>query len=192
MFPPIRPTRQEIPVVHCTLQTTAVACYTEKAPNAWHRRGTQKTGNTYNQPNRPNQRSCSVWFDSDRDRTVSARRSSSLSSRPGEVSSSSAYDIAPRGRDQCPRLKRLAVIQLAGARLRLYQGKLRASVSWRARRRRHKNGGCARDSKVETVRCAERGWPGVAENNQVTPKTSSRSKERNARPAGSTMLDPEQ
>ena len=27
-------------------------CYTEKAPNAWHRRGTQKTGNTYNQPNR--------------------------------------------------------------------------------------------------------------------------------------------
>ena len=29
-------------------------CYTEKAPNAWHCRGTQKTGNTYNQPNRPN------------------------------------------------------------------------------------------------------------------------------------------
>ena len=28
-------------------------CYTEKAPKAWHRRGTQKTGNTYNQPNRP-------------------------------------------------------------------------------------------------------------------------------------------
>ena len=28
-------------------------CYTGKAPNAWHRRGTQKTGNTYNQPNRP-------------------------------------------------------------------------------------------------------------------------------------------
>ena len=27
-------------------------CYTEKAPNAWHRRGTQKTGNTYNQPKR--------------------------------------------------------------------------------------------------------------------------------------------
>ena len=29
-------------------------CYTEKAPNAWHRRGAQKTGNTYNQPNLPN------------------------------------------------------------------------------------------------------------------------------------------
>ena len=29
-------------------------CYTEKAPNTWHRRGTQKTGNTYNSPNRPN------------------------------------------------------------------------------------------------------------------------------------------
>ena len=29
-------------------------CYTEKAPNAWHRQGTQKTGNSYNQPNRPN------------------------------------------------------------------------------------------------------------------------------------------
>ena len=28
-------------------------CYTEKAPNAWHRRGTQKTGNTYKQPDRP-------------------------------------------------------------------------------------------------------------------------------------------
>ena len=28
-------------------------CYTEKAPNAWHRRGTQRTGNTYNQPKRP-------------------------------------------------------------------------------------------------------------------------------------------
>ena len=28
-------------------------CYTENAPNAWHRRRTQKTGNTYNQPNRP-------------------------------------------------------------------------------------------------------------------------------------------
>ena len=28
-------------------------CYTEKAPNAWQRRGTQKTRNTYNQPNRP-------------------------------------------------------------------------------------------------------------------------------------------
>ena len=27
--------------------------YTEKASNAWHRRGTQKTGNTYNQPSRP-------------------------------------------------------------------------------------------------------------------------------------------
>ena len=25
-------------------------CYTEKAPNAWQRRGTQKTRNTYNQP----------------------------------------------------------------------------------------------------------------------------------------------
>ena len=30
-------------------------CYTEKAPNAWQRRGTQKTRNTYNQPDRPNQ-----------------------------------------------------------------------------------------------------------------------------------------
>ena len=29
-------------------------CYTEKAPNAWQRRGTQNTRNTYNQPNRPN------------------------------------------------------------------------------------------------------------------------------------------
>ena len=29
-------------------------CYTEKAPNAWQRRGTQKTRNTYNQTNRPN------------------------------------------------------------------------------------------------------------------------------------------
>ena len=29
-------------------------CYTEKAPNAWQRRGTRKTRNTYNQPNRPN------------------------------------------------------------------------------------------------------------------------------------------
>ena len=28
-------------------------CITEKAPTAWHRRGTLKTGNTYNQPNRP-------------------------------------------------------------------------------------------------------------------------------------------
>ena len=28
-------------------------CCTEKAPNAWHRRGTQKTGNTYSQPKRP-------------------------------------------------------------------------------------------------------------------------------------------
>ena len=28
-------------------------CYTEKAQNAWHRRGPQKTGNTYNQRNRP-------------------------------------------------------------------------------------------------------------------------------------------
>ena len=27
--------------------------YTEKAPNAWHRRGTQKTGNAYNQPQCP-------------------------------------------------------------------------------------------------------------------------------------------
>ena len=35
-------------------------CYTEKAPNAWHRRGTQKTRNTYNQPNRPSL--LLVWF----------------------------------------------------------------------------------------------------------------------------------
>ena len=27
-------------------------CYTEKGPNASHRQGTQKTGNTYNQANR--------------------------------------------------------------------------------------------------------------------------------------------
>ena len=31
----------------------ALCCYTEKAPNAWHRRGTPKTGNTYHQPKRP-------------------------------------------------------------------------------------------------------------------------------------------
>ena len=29
-------------------------CYTEKAPNAWQRRGPQKTRNTYSQSNRPN------------------------------------------------------------------------------------------------------------------------------------------
>ena len=29
--------------------TTTGQCYTEKAPNAWHRRGTQKTGYSYNQ-----------------------------------------------------------------------------------------------------------------------------------------------
>ena len=29
-------------------------CYTEKAPNAWQRRGTQETRNTHKQPNRPN------------------------------------------------------------------------------------------------------------------------------------------
>ena len=29
------------------------SCYTEKAPNAWHRRGTPKPGNTYHQPKRP-------------------------------------------------------------------------------------------------------------------------------------------
>ena len=28
-------------------------CYTVKAQNSWHRRGTQKTGNTYNQPKHP-------------------------------------------------------------------------------------------------------------------------------------------
>ena len=28
-------------------------CHTEKAPNAWHRQGTSKTGNTYNQPKQP-------------------------------------------------------------------------------------------------------------------------------------------
>ena len=28
-------------------------CYTEKARNSWHRRGTQKTGNPYSQPKRP-------------------------------------------------------------------------------------------------------------------------------------------
>ena len=31
-------------------------CNTEKAPNAWQRRGTQKTRNTYNQPNWPNRK----------------------------------------------------------------------------------------------------------------------------------------
>ena len=35
----------------CRLQCL---CYTEKAPNAWQRRGTQNARNTYNQPNRPN------------------------------------------------------------------------------------------------------------------------------------------
>ena len=29
------------------------SCYKGKAPNAWHRRGTQETGNTYKQPKRP-------------------------------------------------------------------------------------------------------------------------------------------
>ena len=33
----------------------ASECYTEEAPNAWHRRGTQRTAITYNQPNRPDQ-----------------------------------------------------------------------------------------------------------------------------------------
>ena len=33
-------------------------CYTEKAPNARHRRGTQKTGNIYNQLNRPSSGAC--------------------------------------------------------------------------------------------------------------------------------------
>ena len=37
------------------MSASALVCHTEKAPNAWHRRGTQKTGNTYNQPNLPNQ-----------------------------------------------------------------------------------------------------------------------------------------
>ena len=32
----------------------SLLCYTEKAPNAWQRRGTQQTKNTYNQRNRPN------------------------------------------------------------------------------------------------------------------------------------------
>ena len=31
----------------------SLLCYTKKAPNAWHRRGTQNTGNTYKQPKRP-------------------------------------------------------------------------------------------------------------------------------------------
>ena len=35
-------------------------CYTEDAPNAWHRRGTQKTGHTYNQPNHTTHRP-STW-----------------------------------------------------------------------------------------------------------------------------------
>ena len=34
-------------------QSRGLLCYTEKSPNAWHRRGTPKTGNTYHQPNRP-------------------------------------------------------------------------------------------------------------------------------------------
>ena len=41
-------------VITETLTGRPCPCYTEKAPNAWHRRGTQKTGNTYNQPNQPN------------------------------------------------------------------------------------------------------------------------------------------
>ena len=42
--------------VHQTTQqllTTACMCCTEKAPNVWHRRGTPKTGSTYNQAERP-------------------------------------------------------------------------------------------------------------------------------------------
>ena len=38
-----------------SLWVSSPVCYTEKAPNAWQRRGTQTTRNTYNQPNRPNQ-----------------------------------------------------------------------------------------------------------------------------------------
>ena len=43
------------PSALCVKFAFAALGYTENAPNAWHRRGTQKTGNTYNQPNRPNQ-----------------------------------------------------------------------------------------------------------------------------------------
>ena len=31
----------------CAIYVRVCMCYTETAPNAWHRRGTQKTGNTY-------------------------------------------------------------------------------------------------------------------------------------------------
>ena len=37
-------------------------CYTEKAPNAWQRRGTKKTRNTYNQPNRPNRQTSQTKY----------------------------------------------------------------------------------------------------------------------------------
>ena len=46
-----RMVRPWLPQAPCGRQ---VVFYTEKAPNAWHRRGAQKTGNTYNLPNRPN------------------------------------------------------------------------------------------------------------------------------------------
>ena len=39
--------------MQCCLGTVR-ACCTEEAPNAWHCLGTQKTGSTYNQPNRRN------------------------------------------------------------------------------------------------------------------------------------------
>ena len=40
-----------LPVGDCGLCMQSCFGYTEKAPNAWHRQGTQKTGNTYKQPN---------------------------------------------------------------------------------------------------------------------------------------------
>ena len=46
-----QPTSRRRPHDSCS----AAVCYTEKAPNAWQRRGTPKqTRNTYNQPNWPN------------------------------------------------------------------------------------------------------------------------------------------
>ena len=61
-------------------------------------------------------------------------------------------------RNQCPSFKQSAVIQLTRARFRVVTGQNASfSISNRARRRRHSNGGCARESNAKTVRCVERG-----------------------------------
>ena len=38
-----------VPLRHDACVTLVPGCYTQKAPNTWHRRVTQQTGNTYNQ-----------------------------------------------------------------------------------------------------------------------------------------------